>query len=51
VQDLHSLGEPVKAIEFARGLAELRGQIHPSDAAPVFRGDPSGRSADAAADI
>ena len=51
MQDLHTVGEPSKAIELARGLAELSSQIHPGDATPVFCGDPSGWSADAAADI
>src|SRR5262249_59186282 len=51
VQDLHPVGEPAKAVQLARRLAELRRQLHSGDAAPVFRSNPSGRSADAAADI
>ena len=51
MQDLYAVSKPTEAIEFARRLAKLHGQIYPRDAAPVFGGDPPRRPADAAADI
>src|SRR5262249_36295423 len=44
-------GEPGKVVELARRRAELRGQVHSGNPAPVFRSDPAGRPADPAADI
>jgi len=51
VQDLHTIGESSKVVEFARRRAELRSQVHSGNSATVFRSDPAGRPADTAADV
>jgi hypothetical protein len=51
MQDLYAVSKAGKAVEFARRLAKPRCQIHSGDAAPILCGNPSGRPANAAADI
>ena len=47
----YTVGKTGSSIEFAGGDAKFWCQVHPGDAAPIFRGDPSGGAADAATNI